>query len=132
MGEGMMGKVRRALGGVDCNGSGICSASRKIAGEAASAPAAPAVRWRNWRRDRSFFMVRSLRKFSVDRSQSTVRNKTKNESQTQTEIGTKAETGLVFLRSRIEIPPISIRNRARQNRDKSNPKEPGTTLKTKN
>src|SRR5260370_5922891 len=96
MGEGMMGKVRRALGGVDCNGSGICSGSRKIAGEAASAPAAPAVRWRNWRRDKSFFMVRSLRKFSVDRSQSTVRNKTKNESQTQTRLERKPKPDLSF------------------------------------
>src|ERR1700682_5822999 len=127
----MMPRRRRSLGAVDCSGSGICSGSRKIAGEAASAPAAPAVRWRNWRRERSFFMVRSSIKVSVDSFQSTVRNKTKNESKTQTEIGTKAETGLVFLRSRIEIPPISIRNRDRQNRDKSNPREPGTTLKTK-
>src|SRR6266853_5133541 len=77
-------------------------------------------------------MALSSRKFSVDSSQSTVRSKTKNESKTQTEIGTKAETGLVFLRLRIEIPPISIRNRDRQSHDKSNPKEPGTTLKTEN
>src|SRR5258706_16474420 len=128
----MMPKRRRSLGVVDCSGKGICSGSRKIAGEAASAPAAPAVRWRNWRRDRFFFMVRSSRKLTVDSSQSTVRNKTKNEIKNQNEIGTKAETGLVFLRSRIEIPPISIRNRDRQNRDKSNPKQPSTTLKTRN
>jgi len=56
---------------VDCIGSGMCSGLKKIAGEAASAPAAPAVRWRNWRRDRSFFMVRSSRKLAVDGFQST-------------------------------------------------------------
>ena len=49
----------RSLGGVDCKGSGICSGWRKILGEAAKAPVAPALRWRNSRRERSFFMVSS-------------------------------------------------------------------------
>src|SRR5713101_6280083 len=58
----IMPKRRRSLGGVDCRGREMCSGSRKIVGEAASAPAAPAVRWRNWRRERSLVMVRSLKR----------------------------------------------------------------------
>src|SRR5438105_8110577 len=62
----MMPKRTRSLGGVDCKGRGMCSGSRKIRGEAASAPVAPALRWRNSRRDRLFFMVRSSKKLTVD------------------------------------------------------------------
>jgi hypothetical protein len=35
-------------------------------GASVAAPAIPAERWRNWRRDQSFFMESSLRKLTAD------------------------------------------------------------------
>src|SRR6516225_376191 len=66
----MMPKRTRSLGEVGCKGRGMCSGSRKILGEAASAPVAPALRRRNLRRDRSFLMSSSWRKLQVASSES--------------------------------------------------------------
>src|SRR5260370_14996432 len=51
----MMPKRTRSLGGTALEGSGIFSGSRIIVRAATYAPVAPALRWRNSRRGKTFF-----------------------------------------------------------------------------
>jgi hypothetical protein len=57
----------------------MCSGSRKILGEAASAPVAPALRRRNLRRDRSFFMVHSSEELASGQFRVQTRSETKDQ-----------------------------------------------------
>src|SRR2546425_6805418 len=62
----MMPKRTRSLGGTAPEGNGIFSGSRIIVCAATYAPVAPALRWRNSRREKSFFILRSWRKLKIE------------------------------------------------------------------